>query len=399
MFDLLADGNANPLLLIGAQPKHLHAHSRWFPEPYRRRFDSSNRQHRCSICGPPNRDGKSSFKSGYSAAAIGGSFVFAAQMLNYPIPGGTSGHLIGAALMAIFLGPSAAILVLTSVLLVQSLAFGDGGISALGANILNMGIIASLVGFFVFRGAQRLFGTRNVWTTSIAVALAAWISTVASAACCALELAASRTIPLAIVLPAMVEVHTIIGLGEALISVFTYHLVRVYTSDEGSDFQNRSARKRGSIALGFGLSLAVAAILAPSGRSNSRWTPHDCKSIWFCSQSICCNSDTDASLHDSPNSITTCRRRPGSHSRIRLGSWRGSNFHWSIPHPSAIRGLGLSSRSFIQSFGRIFSSRLSTDASSGLGSEHNDIALTHGKLHAVPSLRKRRSLAPPLIPL
>ncbi|MGH7269270.1 MAG: energy-coupling factor ABC transporter permease, partial [Polyangiaceae bacterium] len=79
------------------------------------------------------------------------AFVFAAQMLNFPVAGGTSGHLIGGVLAAVLLGPSAAVIVLSSVLVMQCLVFGDGGLLALGANILNMGIIQPLVGFAIYR--------------------------------------------------------------------------------------------------------------------------------------------------------------------------------------------------------------------------------------------------------
>src|SRR4030095_12669824 len=87
---------------------------------------------------------------------LAGAFVFAAQMLNFPVPGGSSGHLIGGVLTAILLGPSAAVLVLTCVLIVQCLMFADGGVLALGANVFNMGIVAVCGGYFVFRLIKRL---------------------------------------------------------------------------------------------------------------------------------------------------------------------------------------------------------------------------------------------------
>src|SRR5262249_31909347 len=84
---------------------------------------------------------------------LAAAFVFAAQMLNFPVAGGTSGHLLGAVLTAILLGPSAAVLVMACVLIVQCLMFADGGLMALGANIFNMGIVSSVSGYFVFRMA------------------------------------------------------------------------------------------------------------------------------------------------------------------------------------------------------------------------------------------------------
>src|SRR5689334_23795406 len=87
---------------------------------------------------------------------LAAAFVFAAQMLNFPIAGGTSGHLVGGVLTAILLGPSAAVLVLTCVLLVQCLMFADGGLMALGANVFNMAIVSVCSGYGVFRLVKRL---------------------------------------------------------------------------------------------------------------------------------------------------------------------------------------------------------------------------------------------------
>src|SRR5258707_7566967 len=88
---------------------------------------------------------------------LGAAFVFAAQMLNFPVVGGTSGHVVGGVLTAILLGPSAAILVMTCVLIVQCLMFADGGLIALGANVLNMAIVSVCGGYFVFKALQSLF--------------------------------------------------------------------------------------------------------------------------------------------------------------------------------------------------------------------------------------------------
>ncbi|MDR7465106.1 MAG: energy-coupling factor ABC transporter permease, partial [Armatimonadota bacterium] len=83
---------------------------------------------------------------------VAAAFIFAAQMLNFPVAGGTSGHLIGAVLAAVLLGPSAAVLVMSSVLILQAFLFADGGITALGANIFNMALVASLLGYALYRG-------------------------------------------------------------------------------------------------------------------------------------------------------------------------------------------------------------------------------------------------------
>jgi len=145
------------------------------------------------------------------------AFVFAAQMLNFPIGGGTSGHFLGAAAAAALLGPWNACLVMTVVLVIQGLFFGDGGITALGTNIFNMGIVAGLGGFILMRPIRSLLPDgRGPWLASAAVA--GWAGVVAASAACSLELAASGTAPLAVALPAMVGTHAVIGAGEALIT-------------------------------------------------------------------------------------------------------------------------------------------------------------------------------------
>lgn len=145
------------------------------------------------------------------------AFVFAAQMLNFPVAGGASGHLMGAVLTSVLLGPSAAVLVMTSVLILQCFMFADGGVTALGANIFNMALVAPLTGYAIFSLACRLTGNDlrgRIWSA----AFAAWCSTMASSAACAAELAMSGTVPISLVLPAMAGVHLFIGLGEALLT-------------------------------------------------------------------------------------------------------------------------------------------------------------------------------------
>jgi cobalt/nickel transport system permease protein len=147
-----------------------------------------------------------------------GAFIFAAQMLNFPVAGGTSGHLIGGALATILLGPWAGMLIMTSVLVVQALIFQDGGLVALGANVFNMGVVACLVSHYAFTWLKRLLGegTQGVVISGF---IAAWASVVVAAIVCALELAISGTSALAVVLPAMTLVHVLIGIGEGLITV------------------------------------------------------------------------------------------------------------------------------------------------------------------------------------
>lgn len=149
---------------------------------------------------------------------VTGAFIFAAQMLNFPVAGGTSGHFLGAALAAILLGPWIACLVMTVVLGTQAFVFADGGISALGANVLNMGILGALVvGFLMLAAARVLPRTRGVFLGITAVG--AWLAVMIGAFATAAELALSGTVPFDTVVTAMLSVHTVIGVGEAVVTV------------------------------------------------------------------------------------------------------------------------------------------------------------------------------------
>ncbi len=147
------------------------------------------------------------------------AFIFAAQMINFPIPGGTSGHLLGGTLAGVLLGPWAGTLVMTVVFIVQSVFFQDGGLTVLGANILNMGLVGTLGGYYVYRAVRQVAGF-NLWRgMAIAVGVASWLSVVVSAIICALQLAASGTVPLGLALTSMLIWHMLIGVGEVLITV------------------------------------------------------------------------------------------------------------------------------------------------------------------------------------
>lgn len=153
------------------------------------------------------------------------AFIFAAQMINFPIPGGTSGHLLGGLLAGVLLGPWAGTLVMTVVFIVQSVFFQDGGLTVLGANILNMGLLGTFGGYYVYRAIRRVTGF-NTWRgMAIAVAVASWLSVVVSAIVCALQLGASGTVPLNVALTAMLIWHVLIGVGEALITVLAVSYV------------------------------------------------------------------------------------------------------------------------------------------------------------------------------
>ena len=144
--------------------------------------------------------------------------IFAGQMLNFTVLGGTSGHLMGAAIATILLGPWAAILVMTCVVAIQALIFQDGGLLALGANIFNMGILGVLVSYFVYQTVKRLSGGRS-WGIFAGGFSAGWLSIVVSALAVALQLAFSNTSPADIAIPAMAAIHALIGVGEGLITL------------------------------------------------------------------------------------------------------------------------------------------------------------------------------------
>lgn len=158
------------------------------------------------------------------------AFIFAAQMLNFPIAGGTSGHVIGAALAAIMLGPWAAVLIMSCVLIAQSLIFQDGGLLALGANILNMGIIASFSGYYIYRLVCSVLGDsrRGKLVGSL---VGAWASVLLASIACAIELAVSGVSPMRVVLPAMAGVHALIGIGEGLVTMAVLRLVLATRAD------------------------------------------------------------------------------------------------------------------------------------------------------------------------
>jgi cobalt/nickel transport system permease protein len=146
------------------------------------------------------------------------AFIFAVQMLNFPVAGGTSGHLLGAALAAILLGPWLATLVLSVVLVAQAFVFADGGITALGANILCMGVIGALGVGFGMLAVRSVLPKSNLIFLGI-VAAGSWLAVVAGAGVAAVLLGLSGTVAYSTVLPAMLGVHALIGIGEAVITV------------------------------------------------------------------------------------------------------------------------------------------------------------------------------------
>jgi cobalt/nickel transport system permease protein len=146
------------------------------------------------------------------------AFIFAGQMFNFAVPGGTSGHLLGGVLAAVLLGPWAGTIVMAAVVGVQGMVFQDGGLLAMGANIFNMGIIGTLGGYWVYRGLVAVLGGEERGRYP-AAAIAAWLAVWIAAVLVAFELAVSDTTSLSVALPAMAGWHAVIGIGEAIITV------------------------------------------------------------------------------------------------------------------------------------------------------------------------------------
>jgi len=184
------------------------------------------------------------------------AFIFAAQMINFPVAGGTSGHLLGGALAAIVLGPWAGMLVMTAVVAVQGLLFQDGGLLVMGANILNMGLVTAAIGYGLYRSAA---GRSKVVKLSVA-GVAAWLSVMAGALFTALQLWLSGTSQLGIVIPAMLGIHALIGLGEAFITVAALSFILQVRPDLLGEGSESAKGGRGWILAGGLIALAVVLI-------------------------------------------------------------------------------------------------------------------------------------------
>jgi cobalt/nickel transport system permease protein len=191
------------------------------------------------------------------------AFIFAAQMINFPVAGGTSGHLLGGTLAAITLGPWAGMLVMTAVIAVQGLLFQDGGLVVMGANILNMGLLTCAVGYGLYRSVLG----RNQNAKLAVAGLAAWISVMTGALVTSLELWLSGTAKLEIVVPAMLTVHAVIGLGEALITVAALGFIMRTRPDLLGD-QNSAIQGGPGWILMAGLITLVVVVLAPMASRN-----------------------------------------------------------------------------------------------------------------------------------
>lgn len=192
-----------------------------------------------------------------SLIASTAALIFAAQMLNFPIGGGTSGHLLGGVLAVALLGPWGGCLALSLVLAVQALFFADGGITALGSNILNMAVVGGLFCSPLMQALRRVLPAGRTGDYA-SVALTSWLSVVTASSLCAVELAMSGTTPLATTLPAMAGTHALIGLGEAALTLAALVIL-----------QGASLKKleRNHVALAFSMAVLLALFFSPLASS------------------------------------------------------------------------------------------------------------------------------------
>ncbi len=195
---------------------------------------------------------------------LAAAFVFAAQMLNFPVAGGTSGHLVGGVLTAILLGPSAAVLVMTCVLLVQCLMFADGGLMALGANVFNMAIVSVCSGSLVFGLVKKTMRMDEHRSVIFAAGFAGWIGTVLPSISCAGQLALSGTVPWSAAFPAMANVHMLIGMGEGLATALVVTAVlRARPELIAGSRESGPAARSGFIGYGLVVAIGLVVFVAP----------------------------------------------------------------------------------------------------------------------------------------
>jgi cobalt/nickel transport system permease protein len=207
-------------------------------------------------------------------AGLTAAFVFAAQMLNFPVGAGTSGHLIGGALAAILLGPWLGALVVAVVVIVQALLFADGGIVALGLNIVNMALVPGAVGWVVFRALARVL-PKTTGAAVGSVMVGAWASVIASSFGFVLEyaLGGQGGAPVSTVMAAMTGIHALIGIGEGIISAAAVGAVLAVRPDlvtgtvdlalARSTLAPRKRTMAGFVAAGLAVTLALVLLVAP----------------------------------------------------------------------------------------------------------------------------------------
>ena len=192
--------------------------------------------------------------------------IFAGQMLNFTVTGGTSGHLLGAAITTLLLGPWPAVIVMTTVVSIQALVFQDGGLLALGANLFNMAVVGVAVSHFVFTSLRRL-APKKSWSTIVGGFVAAWSSIFIASLSAALQLAISGTSPANISVPAMGGIHALIGIGEGLITVGALTFLVATRRDLLARDQAGTRGDVGVWVFGLGIAL-ILAVLSPLASAN-----------------------------------------------------------------------------------------------------------------------------------
>jgi cobalt/nickel transport system permease protein len=192
--------------------------------------------------------------------------IFAGQMLNFTVAGGTSGHLLGAALATIMLGPWAAIIVMTTVVSIQALIFQDGGLLAMGGNIFNMAVIGVSVSYFAYTSLKKLIGEQK-WGVFVNGFVTAWLSIFIASLAAALELAASGTSPANIAVPAMGGIHALIGIGEGLITVGALTFIYAARRDLIQAGQTAQAGSKAIWVVGLGIAILLT-IFSPLASAN-----------------------------------------------------------------------------------------------------------------------------------
>ncbi|MFF0964227.1 energy-coupling factor ABC transporter permease [Streptomyces sp. NPDC003703] len=211
-------------------------------------------------------------------AGLVAAFIFAVQMLNFPVAAGTSGHLLGGALAAILVGPYTGVLCVCVVLLMQGILFADGGLTALGVNITDMAIVTTVVAYAVFRGLVKVLPRRRRSVT-VASFVAALLSVPAASVAFTLIYAAGGTTDVAIgkVATAMIGVHVLIGIGEAAITALTVGAVIAVRPD--LVYGARGLEQRLKLRVGGELVDAPAAAPAPAPAAAATARPH--RKLWI----------------------------------------------------------------------------------------------------------------------
>ncbi|MGW2584755.1 energy-coupling factor ABC transporter permease [Streptomyces virginiae] len=204
-------------------------------------------------------------------AGLVAAFIFAVQMLNFPVAAGTSGHLLGGALAAILVGPYTGVLCVSVVLLMQGILFADGGLTALGVNITVMGVVTVVVAHAIFRGLLRILpSTRR--SVTVAAFTGALLSVPAAAAAFTAVYAIGGTtdVPIGKVITAMVGVHVLIGIGEAAITAATVGAVIAVRPDLVHGARGLTTRLKLRVDGALVDAPAAAAAPAPAGAGSTR---------------------------------------------------------------------------------------------------------------------------------